>query len=110
MNDERQYELISRLVAMESEINNMKEWKQHQNERINKMNDQVDAKTQRLEEKIDKILSNERQLFETINDSGSTLDDKIDERFNKLQMWLLGTAATAGIGLLLFILENIVGK
>lgn len=108
MNNEREtYELMARIASIESEINNMKDWKDHHNERIDKIEDQLDLKTNKLEEKIDKIIDNERQLIETINNSDSTLDDKIDEKFNKLQTWLLGTAATFGIGLLMFILENI---
>lgn len=103
MNEERYIAIIARLAVIESDISNMKEWKHHQNERLDKTNDKIDTK-------IDKIIDNERQLLETINDSDSTLDDKIDERFNRLQMWLLGTAATAGLGLLMFILENVLGK
>ena len=101
---------FERIAALESEMNNIKDWNNHQNERMDKIESQIEAKTSKLEEKIDKIIENEKKLLENINDSGSVLDEKIDERFNKLQMWLLGTAATVGISLLIFIFENILSK
>lgn len=114
MNNKREqetsYELIARLAAIESEITNIKKWNDHQNERMNKIEEQLDTKAQRLNEKIDKILDNEKKLLETINNADSSLDDKIDARFNQLQMWLLATAATTAIGLLMYILESIVNK
>lgn len=108
MNNERG--TFERLAALESEINNVKEWNSHQNERMNKIESQIESKTSKLEVKIDKIIENEKKLLENINDSDSVLDEKIEERFNRLQMWLLGTAATAGLSLLIFIFENILTK
>ncbi|AEO93474.1 gp215 [Bacillus phage G] len=108
MSNER--EIVERIATLESSMENVKEWNHHQNERMNKIEDQIEVKTEKLENKIDKIIENEKKLLENINDSGSVLDDKIDERFNKLQMWLLGTAATAGLSLLIFIFENLINK
>lgn len=107
--DERQrYELLTKVVAVETKIESIERWQEQQDERINRVESQLIEKIEKLENKIDKIIDNERQLLENINSTDASLDDKIDERFNKIQMWLLGTATTIGIGLLTYILENII--
>lgn len=74
---------------------------------IERIEEKMDTQSERLEKKIDKIIDTERTLLETINSSDSSLEDKMDEKFQKLQMWMLGSAVTFGVGLLMFILNNI---
>ncbi|MDF2533904.1 MAG: hypothetical protein K0R18_61 [Bacillales bacterium] len=108
MGENERYELMAKVAALEAKVSSIERWQEQQDERINKNEEQLIAKVQKLEDKIDKIIDNERQLLETINSTDASLDEKIDERFNKIQMWLLGTATTLAISLLTYVLEHII--
>ncbi|MNJ90264.1 hypothetical protein D3C87_78590 [compost metagenome] len=108
MEEREKYELLTRMATIETKAEATERWQEQQDERIDKVEDQLVDKIQRLEEKFDKIIDNERQLLETINNTDASLDGKIDERFNKIQMWLLGTATTFAITLLTYVLEHVI--
>jgi predicted nucleic acid-binding Zn-ribbon protein len=110
MDQDRQFEIMTKLATLESDMENMERWQERQEERLDRLDEQIDTKTTRLEEKIDKIIENERQLLETFNATDNSLEQRLDSKYNKLLYWIIGALGTGGLGFLMYILQTFVSK